>query len=116
MTLAAEQLDSLGMVVDFAEIKRLLTTWIDRHLDHRMLLHREDPLVPVLRGQGEPVQVLDVHPTAENLARLIYEQARSAGLPVVEVVFWETDDCRAVYRGDRDLPFLSKEKNFPVSA
>lgn len=34
------------MLTDFGEIKRVLRTWIDTELDHKMLLHREDPLLP----------------------------------------------------------------------
>jgi hypothetical protein len=28
----------------------------------------------------------------------VFEHAREAGLPVVEVELWETSTCRAVYR------------------
>jgi 6-pyruvoyltetrahydropterin/6-carboxytetrahydropterin synthase len=62
-----------------------------------MLLSRDDPLLPVLRQHGERVFVMDCNPTAENIARLIYEQARTAGLPVVEVVLWETEHCFSAY-------------------
>lgn len=99
VTLEAKHLDAMGMVVDFAEIKKHLGAWIDRHLDHRMLLHVDDPALPLLREQGEPVYVMDSNPTAENIARLLFDVARQAGLPVVEVLFWETDDCHAAYRG-----------------
>jgi 6-pyruvoyltetrahydropterin/6-carboxytetrahydropterin synthase len=64
-----------------------------------MLLHRDDPVLPVLRQQGEPVFVLDVNPTAENIARLIFDYAKSQGFPVVEVHLWETEDSYATYRG-----------------
>jgi 6-pyruvoyltetrahydropterin/6-carboxytetrahydropterin synthase len=101
ITLAAEELDALGMVVDFAEIKSRLGTWINDNIDHRLLLHRDDPLLPILRDQQEPVFVMDDNPTAENIARLIYQQARSAGLPVVQVQLWETPDCLATYRPTR---------------
>jgi len=98
ISLAADQLDSLGMVMDFSRIKRVVSHWIDTHLDHRMLLHKDDPLLPILTKQGEPIFPMDVNPTAENIARLIYEFAISEGFPVVEVKLWETDDCFAAYR------------------
>ncbi len=44
---------------------------------------------------------MDDNPTAENIARLIFEQAHDAGLPVVEVVLWETDHCCSSYTPDR---------------
>ena len=99
LTLEAPQLDPLGMVMDFSRIKRVVGAWIDETLDHRMLLHRDDPALPLLRQQGEPVFVMDVNPTAENIAKLIYDFAAAQGFPVVEVRLWETDTCYATYTG-----------------
>src|SRR5271168_3365018 len=89
ITLQSEQLDALGMVVDFSLLKRVIGGWIDQALDHKMLLHKDDPVLPLLRQLGEPVHVLDVNPTAENIARLIFEQTARQGFPVVEVQLWE---------------------------
>jgi 6-pyruvoyltetrahydropterin/6-carboxytetrahydropterin synthase len=89
------------MVVDFSRIKRVVSAWIDETLDHRMLLHRDDPALPFLRQQGEPVFVMDVNPTAENIAKLIYDFAAQENFPVVEVRLWETDSCYATYIGGR---------------
>src|ERR1700738_3548991 len=51
ISLAADALDALGMVVDFSQIKRVVGAWIDAQLDHRMILHRDDPVVPALKEQ-----------------------------------------------------------------
>ena len=72
----------------------------DRELDHRMILHRDDPAVGVLRELGEPVVVVDFVPTVENLAKHIYEFAVGEGLPVVEVELWETFTGRASYSAE----------------
>ena len=101
ITLEAAELDALGMVMDFTRIKRVVSTWIDETLDHRMLLHRDDPALPFLRQQGEPVFVMDVNPTAENIAKLIYDFAAAQNFPVVEVSLWETESCYATYVGRR---------------
>ena len=101
ITLAAPELDALGMVVDFSQIKRVVGGWIDSQLDHCMLLHRDDPVLPHLQAQGEPVFLMDVNPTAENIARLIYDFTAAQGFPVVEVRLWETETSFAVYRADR---------------
>jgi 6-pyruvoyltetrahydropterin/6-carboxytetrahydropterin synthase len=98
VTLEAASLDALGMVVDFTEIKRVIGAWIDETLDHKMILHRDDPVLPELHRQGEPVVVIDVNPTAENIAKLIYDHAAVHGLPVTEVVLWETETSFATYR------------------
>jgi 6-pyruvoyltetrahydropterin/6-carboxytetrahydropterin synthase len=97
LVLESEELDRLGMVADFHAIREHVGGWLDTALDHRMILHRDDPAVPVLRDLGEPVVVLDVDPTAENLARLLFEHAKRAGLPVVQVDLWETPTCMASY-------------------
>jgi 6-pyruvoyltetrahydropterin/6-carboxytetrahydropterin synthase len=97
IVLEAEALDPRGMLVDFADIKRQVQRWIDDNLDHNMILCREDPLLPTLLERGERVFVIDSNPTAENIARLIYDKASDAGLPVVEVTLWETAHCHASY-------------------
>ena len=98
ITLAADTLDELGMVMDFGRLKRVVGGWIDEELDHKMLLHKDDPVLPLLRQQGEPVYVMEVNPTAENIARLIFEYTARQGFPVVEVRLWETESCYAAYR------------------
>lgn len=100
VTLEGPKLDDRGMLVDFGEIKRKIQFWIDEEIDHNMLLHRDDPLIPVLKERGERFYVMDENPTAENIARLIYEHGREAGLPVVEVQLWETPNCLASYKAD----------------
>ncbi len=100
ISLAADRLDGLGMVMDFSQIKRIVSSWIDENLDHKMILNRKDPILPLLEKQGEPVFLLDVNPTAESIARLIYDFTRAQGFPVVQVQLWETDDSYATYRED----------------
>lgn len=97
ITLASADLDSLGMVMDFTLLKRVVGGWIDSQLDHKMLLHRDDPALGYLQTQGEPIFVMDVNPTAENIARLIFDFAASQGFPVTEVKLWETDSSCAAY-------------------
>jgi 6-pyruvoyltetrahydropterin/6-carboxytetrahydropterin synthase len=97
ITIEASGLDQRGMVLDFAEIKREVQQWIDENLDHRMILHRNDPLAAVLKEAGEPLYLLDSNPTAENIAKLISDFAVSRGYPVAEVRFWETPRCLATY-------------------
>jgi len=99
ISLAAQQLDPLGMVMDFSHIKRVVSEWIDDKFDHKMLLHKDDPLLPLLLQHNQPVFPLDVNPTAENIARLIYDFTFQQGFPVVQVQLWETDDSYATYTG-----------------
>src|SRR6266487_852817 len=64
ITLEAAGLDPRGMGVDFADVKAVIGKWVDDTLDHKMLLHRDDPVIPELKRQGEPFVPLPVNPTA----------------------------------------------------
>ena len=90
-------LDERGMLVDFSDIKNSLRTWIDDELDHKMILHREDPTIPFLEELGEPIYLVDSNPTAEHIAKLIYQQAQMEGFPIKEVTLWETSKSFATY-------------------
>jgi len=90
-------LDNRNMVCDFSDIKRIVKGWIDRALDHKMLLRHDDPLVKPLKELGEPVFICDSNPTVEHIAQLIYRHATSEGLPVVRVKVWETPTSYAEY-------------------
>jgi 6-pyruvoyltetrahydropterin/6-carboxytetrahydropterin synthase len=98
--LASPRLDRRGMVRDFGEIKRTIQAWIDRELDHKMLLCRTDLALPILRQLGEPVFVMDANPTAEAIAELIFTYTASQGFPVTQVRVWETDRSVATYGRD----------------
>ena len=100
ITAEAPQLGDGGMVLDFAEIKRVVSRWVDENLDHRMILARDDPAVAVLEELGEPIFLIDANPTAENIAKLIFDYATEQGFPVVEVRLWETPNCFATFCGD----------------
>ena len=94
-----DALDVRNMVVDFSDIKRIVKGWIDRELDHKMILRHDDPLVKPLQALGEPIFVVDSNPTVERIARLIYEMSREQGLAVVRVTVWETPTSWATYTG-----------------
>ena len=99
ITIQAETLDRRGMVMDFSDIKKDVSTWIDENLDHRMILNQSDEIVAILRDLGEPMFLMDANPTAENIARAIFDYTISRGFPVVEVSLWETPNCFATYLG-----------------
>ena len=86
--------------MDFSDIKGVVSKWIDENLDHRMILCREDPAVSALGELGEPLYLLDVNPTAENIAREIHNVAVKAGFPIAETRLWETPKCYATYSAE----------------
>ncbi len=94
----SSELDDLGMVVDFGKIKELIKGWVDENLDHRMILCRRDPIVSMLKDMNEPMYLMDENPTAENIAKHIFEYAVDCGFDVVEIRLWETPTSCVSYR------------------
>jgi 6-pyruvoyltetrahydropterin/6-carboxytetrahydropterin synthase len=97
ITLQSDRVDDRGMVHDFSDIKRRVWEWLEREIDHTLLLHRDDPVLPALRAAGERVHAMDANPTAENIARMIYEFMVDHDFPVAEVTLWETDTSCATF-------------------
>ncbi len=96
-TLGSRALDAQGMVVHFDRLKETVGRWISENLDHTLLLCREDPLAAALTAAGERFRELDQNPTAENIARLLFDSAAGFDLPVVSVEVWESETAKAVY-------------------
>ncbi len=98
ITIKAEQLNEQGMVCDFSDIKASAEQYIDKELDHNFLLHKDDPIIPLLEQQNERFLALEEHPTAEVLAKMIFQHIKNAGFQVEQVALWETASANACYR------------------
>ena len=96
--LGSKKLDDRGMVYDFGDIKEIIHRWVDKELDHRMVLKKDDPLVNILKKLGEPYFEMKENPTAEALAKLVFDYAKSKKLPISKVTFWETTSSSATYK------------------
>lgn len=88
VTVEGEQLDNIGLLVDFVELKKVVHAVLDR-MDHQWL------------NDYPPFDVLN--PSAENMAKYIYDEVSSGlgtrpGVKVGWVKLWETDTSSAVYR------------------
>lgn len=71
----ADQLDDLGMVLDFGVIKKTLCRWLEDTWDHRFLIWEEDPLLPALKEvSAESLVVIPFNPTAEQIANYLVEE------------------------------------------
>lgn len=118
LTVRSTCLDDKGRVVDFGTVKSIVGSWIDENLDHNMILNPDDPLVAegFLEFEGgtqrdivslvgrAPYIMPDEYPnpTAENIARLIYETSTgllrdNKDIKVTSVRVWETPNCNALY-------------------
>jgi 6-pyruvoyltetrahydropterin/6-carboxytetrahydropterin synthase len=88
VTLEGVELDEIGLLVDFVELKRVVHGVLDR-LDHQWL------------NEFPPFDVLN--PSAENMARYIHQQVAEGlkvreGVRIALVKLWETDTAYATYR------------------
>jgi 6-pyruvoyltetrahydropterin/6-carboxytetrahydropterin synthase len=101
---SAENLDSLGRVIDFGAIKQLVGKWIDDNWDHAYIHHPNDYIAKSLKSHDPPLKSYDLkcNPTAELMAEYLYDVSvrllSSSGIKVVSITLWETPNCRAIYR------------------
>ncbi|ACK54581.1 MAG TPA: 6-carboxytetrahydropterin synthase QueD [Thauera aminoaromatica] len=93
-----------GMVMDFADVKRIANEYVVGPWDHAFLAYRGDHLVLELLAAipGHKTVVLDVVPTAENLAaeafRILdpaYRDTYGNHLRLERVRLYETPNCWA---------------------
>jgi 6-pyruvoyltetrahydropterin/6-carboxytetrahydropterin synthase len=89
ITLAGEQLDKAGLLLDFKDLREVMRHVIDR-LDHQMI------------NDLEPFTAMN--PSAENLAKYFYEQTNNrlngvtrGCVRVKNVTIFETDTTTATY-------------------
>ena len=67
IVIQSEAVDERGMVVDFSDVKRDVSRWIDQHLDHKMLLCRDDPMVEHLKNFSDKAFFKISNVSANNL-------------------------------------------------
>ncbi|MCI0484600.1 MAG: 6-carboxytetrahydropterin synthase QueD [candidate division NC10 bacterium] len=98
----APDLNALGMLIDFGEIKRIVNEQLVSKWDHAALFRYDDPLVPaVQRAQPDaPKRVITLpdNPTAEVMAKTAFREIAKVlpeGLTLSEVTLWETPDSSA---------------------
>lgn len=103
ITASAEALDEKGFVVDFGVLKRGLGQWIDTNLDHNTIYQAGDAPMERARVFFERERrwfAMDCAPTAENLARMLFEVATNTfvylqAIKIERVRVYETPNCWA---------------------
>ena len=98
----ADEVDDVGRVIDFADLKRLFKGWLDEHWDHGFVLNEADENGIQAIKQVEPSKyyVLPNNPTAENMASYLLNEVcprllADTGVTATKVVIWETDESFA---------------------
>lgn len=98
----ALELDDLGRVIDFGEIKEVLGRWIDENFDHNTILSTADKELgdKIAAITGQKIFYLNCHPTAENIAKFLHEEVcpklfAGKNIKCVEIKLHETPNCYA---------------------
>lgn len=109
----AEQLDRLGMVIDFGVLKAVVGEWIDANWDHGFIYYARDIAVERALAKfermendtstgvafGQKAFALESNPTAENMASFLLCKANELlaghGVEVFKIDLWETENCYA---------------------
>jgi 6-pyruvoyltetrahydropterin/6-carboxytetrahydropterin synthase len=94
------ELDMVGRVIDFSVIKAKLCMWLEDVWDHKMLIWRDDPLLPELQKIDPSVVVVPFNPTAENIGNHLLqvvapELLHGTGVTLIKCVVEETRKCSA---------------------
>lgn len=103
----AAGLDALGRVIDFGVVKETLGRWLDEHWDHTAILYAKDGALTaaIAAVTGQRIYVLPENPTAENMARYLYETVcpllfAEHGIRCVRLRLYETPNCYAEVGGE----------------
>jgi 6-pyruvoyltetrahydropterin/6-carboxytetrahydropterin synthase len=89
VTIAGAELDSVGLLIDFSQVKKAIQC-VMQTLDHHFL------------NDVAPFDV--INPSAENIARHIYQETSRllppspAGAVIASITVWETDTTAATFR------------------
>lgn len=94
----SNDLDELGRVVDFSEIKEKVGAWIDAEWDHTMIIWDKDPNLQFLLNcdGAKKIFVTQFNPTAENLAEYLLKVVCPFVLKtckVTKIKLYETSNC-----------------------
>jgi len=94
--------DSVGRVVDFAELKTRCKGWLDENWDHSFLISESDDNARKALQMVVPSRFFEMpyNPTAENMAKYLLEEVcptalEGTGGRAIRVRIWETDESYA---------------------
>lgn len=113
----AQQLDTVGRVIDFGVIKAKLCMWVEDNWDHKFLAWEHDTMMQTLQSLSERSDAMTqendkmfyeslvfvpFNPTAENMAQHLVQvigplQLAGTGVTLTSVRIEETAKCSASY-------------------
>ncbi|MDA1128104.1 MAG: 6-carboxytetrahydropterin synthase [Chloroflexi bacterium] len=102
--LESQQLDRLGLVHDFTDLKERVKTWVDENWDHAFLVNSQDTeLISGLTGVAlsRVYQFRNENPSCEVMSRELYEKTvELCGVTPLKVRLWESVNQFAEYHGE----------------
>ena len=109
VTVTADKLTDNGMIIDFKRLKSAMKRILEP-LDHCMILCNTDSgaerftEIKATNGEMPRIVILDINPTAENMAMVFGDQiATRLSCRLVEVKLWETATSFAIYKQVRKI-------------
>ena len=101
--LGSTELNSLGLVYDFTDLKDRIKTWTDDNWDHAFLLNSQDQELIEGLSSTELVRLYkfqDENPSCEVMSRKLYETTTElCGVAPSKVRLWESANQFAEYHG-----------------
>ncbi len=99
---ASQELNRMGFVLDFTDLKQRISSWIEYNWDHAFLLNSGDAeMLEAFEGVKERFLYLfdGMNPSAEVMAREIYLRTKElCGIEPAAVRMWESPTQYAEYR------------------
>lgn len=100
----ADELDSVGRVIDFSVLKEKIDPWLQDKWDHTFLVYENDREMRALENQApkkKPWFVCPFNPTAENMGKYLLEEIfpillKGTGVHVSQIKLHETENCKVV--------------------
>ncbi len=97
-----EEVDAVGRVLDFSDLKQRTKGWIDENWDHSFLVYDQDENAIAALEMVQPMRLFKMpyNPTAENMARYLLDEVcpkvlHGTGARATAVRIWETDESYA---------------------
>lgn len=106
VTVACEELDDYGFVIDFGDVKQICNDWIQNHWDHATLVCAADKTLldfVCKENQHHFVLPADKNSTVENLTEFLFKQFQteldkfSPRVSLQAVTIWESSTANATY-------------------
>ena len=96
MYVSSDMIGSIGYVVDFKDLKEVVDVY-----DHKVLLHKDDPLGKILSDAGQKVKILELNPTCECLSVILCKEFAKVipSFDEITVVVHENEKSNAATKG-----------------